>query len=136
MQLFAQVIFIGLACIFAVAHASHHANLHKDQTIMSGARSSLNVLKQQLAFFSDKPMTGFMRNGYCDVPAGDFGNHAVAGMTLPFPRLDYCRLTPTGSRGDGGVSGLYGVARQRPAHGGLEGRVQVVPVREPVARGV
>lgn len=23
-------------------------------------------------------MTGYMRNGYCDVPASDFGNHSVA----------------------------------------------------------
>lgn len=23
-------------------------------------------------------MTGFMRNGYCEVPASDFGNHSVA----------------------------------------------------------
>ena len=23
-------------------------------------------------------MTGFLRNGYCEVPAGDFGNHSVA----------------------------------------------------------
>lgn len=29
--------------------------------------------------FSDSDCrTGFLRNGYCDVPASDFGNHAVA----------------------------------------------------------
>ncbi|KAF1353786.1 hypothetical protein BDV97DRAFT_375679 [Delphinella strobiligena] len=39
---------------------------------------SLNVFKKPLALHSTNPMTGFLRNGYCDVPASDFGNHAVA----------------------------------------------------------
>ncbi|GAB7354963.1 hypothetical protein MBLNU459_g5578t1 [Dothideomycetes sp. NU459] len=39
---------------------------------------SLNVFKKPLALHSTSPMTGFMRNGYCEVPASDFGNHAVA----------------------------------------------------------
>ncbi|KAI9660912.1 MAG: hypothetical protein M1821_009239 [Bathelium mastoideum] len=25
-------------------------------------------------------MTGFLRNGYCEVPAADFGNHSVAAV--------------------------------------------------------
>lgn len=56
------------------------------------------VFKKPLALHSTSPMTGFLRNGetskcilkaigraervaktgYCDVPASDFGNHAVA----------------------------------------------------------
>ncbi|KAL0264325.1 hypothetical protein SLS55_000273 [Diplodia seriata] len=36
------------------------------------------VFKKPLALHSTKPMTGFLRNGYCEVPAGDFGNHSVA----------------------------------------------------------
>lgn len=39
---------------------------------------SLNIFKQPLALHSTSPMTGFLRNGYCEVPAGDFGNHSVA----------------------------------------------------------
>jgi len=42
--------------------------------------SLASVFKQPLAFFSNKPMTGFHRDGYCRTGAGDFGNHAVAGV--------------------------------------------------------
>ena len=50
--------------------------------------ASLTVLKQPLAFFSSSPPTGFTRSGYCEVPASDFGNHAVAAeVTEEF--LDY-----------------------------------------------
>ncbi|EGP88482.1 uncharacterized protein MYCGRDRAFT_39970, partial [Zymoseptoria tritici IPO323] len=36
------------------------------------------VFKQPLSLHSTSPMTGFLRNGYCEVPSSDFGNHAVA----------------------------------------------------------
>jgi uncharacterized protein (DUF2237 family) len=36
------------------------------------------VFKQPLALHSTSPVTGFLRNGYCEVPASDYGNHAVA----------------------------------------------------------
>lgn len=39
---------------------------------------SLNVFKQPLALHSTQPMTGFLRNGYCEVPASDYGNHSIA----------------------------------------------------------
>ena len=42
------------------------------------------VLKKPLALFSQKPMTGFYRDGYCRVGPEDGGNHAVAGT---FPSL-------------------------------------------------
>ncbi|KXJ90206.1 hypothetical protein Micbo1qcDRAFT_205824 [Microdochium bolleyi] len=51
--------------------------------------SNLNVFKQPLKLFSQQPMTGFFRDGYCrtttDGPgsstvAADPGNHAVAGI--------------------------------------------------------
>ena len=38
------------------------------------------VFKKPLALFSQKPMTGFYRDGYCRVGPEDGGNHAVAGM--------------------------------------------------------
>jgi uncharacterized protein (DUF2237 family) len=38
----------------------------------------LPVFKQPLALHSTSPVTGFLRNGYCEVPASDHGNHAVA----------------------------------------------------------
>lgn len=38
------------------------------------------VFKQPLAFFSNRPVTGFHRDGYCKTGAADFGNHAVAGV--------------------------------------------------------
>jgi uncharacterized protein (DUF2237 family) len=31
---------------------------------------------------STKPLTGFMRTGYCEAPSQDAGNHSIAG---PFP---------------------------------------------------
>ncbi len=50
--------------------------------------SGTTVLKKPLALFSQKPMTGFYRDGYCRVGPEDGGNHAVAGITLsppPYP---------------------------------------------------
>jgi len=44
---------------------------------------ALTVLKKPLALFSQKPMTGFYRDGYCRVGPEDRGNHAIAG-TAPF----------------------------------------------------
>lgn len=38
------------------------------------------VLKTPLAFFSNSPVTGYMRNGYCEVPPSDYGNHAIAAQ--------------------------------------------------------
>ncbi|KAK8187492.1 uncharacterized protein BKA78DRAFT_255136, partial [Phyllosticta capitalensis] len=38
------------------------------------------VLKQPLALHSLNPRTGFLRDGYCRVPPGDFGHHSVAGV--------------------------------------------------------
>ncbi|KAK5047579.1 hypothetical protein LTR84_006676 [Exophiala bonariae] len=50
--------------------------------------SPLNVFKQPLAFFSNQPVTGYYRDGYCRTGAADYGNHAVAGVvTEEF--LDY-----------------------------------------------
>ncbi|KAL3422124.1 hypothetical protein PVAG01_06280 [Phlyctema vagabunda] len=56
--------------------------------------TSLNVLKKPLGLFSKEPMTGFYRNGYCDVGPDDAANHAVAA-TLTDPFLDF-----TASRGN------------------------------------
>ncbi|KAI9709753.1 MAG: hypothetical protein M1820_003156 [Bogoriella megaspora] len=38
------------------------------------------VFKQPLALHSTRPMTGFLRNGYCEVPPSDLGNHSVAAV--------------------------------------------------------
>ena len=40
----------------------------------------LLVFKQPLALHSTQPLTGFTRTGYCEVPASDAGNHAIAGI--------------------------------------------------------
>ena len=37
------------------------------------------VFKKPLGLFSQKPMTGFFRDGYCRTGPDDAGNHAVAG---------------------------------------------------------
>lgn len=45
------------------------------------ANSRTLVLRKPLTLHSTKPMTGFMRDGYCRVPPSDYGNHSVAGTT-------------------------------------------------------
>lgn len=61
------------------------------------------VFKKPLALHSTQPLTGFMRTGYCEVPAGDFGNHSVAGKircpAIDGPVLTYSHkpLSPTSS---------------------------------------
>ncbi|KAI0838415.1 hypothetical protein F5Y06DRAFT_296489 [Hypoxylon sp. FL0890] len=44
------------------------------------ASSPLNVFKQPLKPFSQQPITGFFRDGYCRTGGIDPGNHAVAGV--------------------------------------------------------
>lgn len=44
------------------------------------SNNNFNVFKKPLALFSQKPMTGFYRDGYCRVGPEDGGNHAVAGV--------------------------------------------------------
>lgn len=47
-------------------------------------------------------MTGYMRNGYCDVPASDFGNHSVAAeVTEEF--LDFTARQGNDLRSIGGM---------------------------------
>jgi uncharacterized protein (DUF2237 family) len=41
-------------------------------------------MKKPLGLFSTDPMTGFYRNGYCDVGPEDHGNHAIAGTYTLF----------------------------------------------------
>ncbi|KAL8783152.1 MAG: hypothetical protein Q9213_004844 [Squamulea squamosa] len=38
------------------------------------------VFRKPLALFSQQPMTGFYRDGYCRTGPEDGGNHAVAGL--------------------------------------------------------
>ncbi|KAF8848560.1 hypothetical protein BDZ45DRAFT_753683 [Acephala macrosclerotiorum] len=50
------------------------------------AHQPRNVMKKPLGFFSKELMTGFYRNGFCDVGPEDTGNHSVATtLTDPFP---------------------------------------------------
>ncbi|KAF2246479.1 hypothetical protein BU26DRAFT_520947 [Trematosphaeria pertusa] len=39
-----------------------------------------NVFKQPLALHSTRPLTGYMRTGYCESPRSDAGNHSIAGI--------------------------------------------------------
>ncbi|EME46514.1 hypothetical protein DOTSEDRAFT_61143 [Dothistroma septosporum NZE10] len=65
---------------------------------------SLNVFKQPLALHSTSPMTGYLRNGYCEVPASDFGNHAIAAeVTEEF--LDFSAKNGNDLRSIGGMKG-------------------------------
>jgi uncharacterized protein (DUF2237 family) len=38
------------------------------------------VLGHPLSIHSTRPLTGFLRTGYCEVPKSDPGNHAIAGI--------------------------------------------------------
>ena len=49
------------------------------------------MFKQPLKLHSTSPLTGYLRNGYCEVPAGDFGNHSVA-VGFPFGKEDHQEL--------------------------------------------
>lgn len=49
-------------------------------------------------------MTGYLRNGYCEVPASDFGNHSVAAeVTEEF--LDFTARQGNDLRPIGGMKG-------------------------------
>ncbi|KAJ4292611.1 hypothetical protein N0V90_009274 [Kalmusia sp. IMI 367209] len=39
-----------------------------------------NVFSQPLALHGTRPLTGFLRTGYCEAPKSDAGNHSVAGI--------------------------------------------------------
>jgi len=65
-----------IAITFASQHSAQQPLHHSHDTPTMS--KSLNVFKQPLALHSTQPMTGFLRNGYCEVPASDYGNHAVA----------------------------------------------------------
>jgi uncharacterized protein (DUF2237 family) len=56
----------------------------------NSAHSNLieTVFKQPLRLFSQHPVTGFFRDGYCRTGAADSGNHAVAGIVTD-EFLDY-----------------------------------------------
>lgn len=50
-------------------------------------------MKKPLGLFSNEPMTGFYRNGYCDVGPEDTGNHSVAGTNCPLSLHQKHQLT-------------------------------------------
>jgi uncharacterized protein len=86
-QIFASVLSY-LACLVVIFTGIVGAAQVQDTIIKMSGSGPLNVFKQPLSFFSNKPMTGFHRDGYCRTGAADFGNHAVAGVvTNEF--LDY-----------------------------------------------
>ncbi|CAG8960872.1 hypothetical protein HYFRA_00002409 [Hymenoscyphus fraxineus] len=68
------------------------------------AHQSLNVFKKPLILFSKDPMTGFYRNGYCDVGPEDKGNHAIA-VTLTDSFLDFTAANGNNLRGAGLTGG-------------------------------
>ena len=57
---------------------------------MEANGNAIAVFKRPLQQHSTKPMTGFLRDGYCNVPPMDFGNHGVAGQ-------DTCSVVQSGN---------------------------------------
>lgn len=72
---FLTLFFSFLANVLAIQQQQPLHHHHNSAATMS---KSLNVFKKPLALHSTQPMTGFLRNGYCEVPASDYGNHAIA----------------------------------------------------------
>jgi len=68
------LVFLFVLTTLTTATQYHQHPLHARMS----ASKSLNVFKKPLALHSTSPMTGFMRNGYCEVPPSDSGNHSVA----------------------------------------------------------
>ncbi|MCJ1248712.1 hypothetical protein MMC30_005931 [Trapelia coarctata] len=62
------------------------------------------VFQKPLALFSQKPMTGFYRDGYCRVGPEDSGNHAIAA-TLTDAFLDFSASRGNNLRSIGLTSG-------------------------------
>jgi hypothetical protein len=85
----------------------------------------ITVFKQPLAIHSTRPMTGFMRTGYCEAPRADAGNHSVAGPPSP---------THIHSNRNIRVPRLLRRARKRPAPSRNHGWLQMVLVRESLER--
>nr|OQO23863.1 hypothetical protein B0A51_05875 [Rachicladosporium sp. CCFEE 5018] len=78
MHLFTAIgILIALIATVSAAHNADQHPLHQHSPSAKMSKS-LNVFKKPLALHSTQPMTGFTRTGYCEVPAGDYGIHAVA----------------------------------------------------------
>lgn len=96
MHLIRCLLALSIPSISVANHSIHHQ--HDQQvplemskslngTVTSGSTRSRHLLliyspvfKQPLSLHSTAPMTGFLRNGYCEVPVSDFGNHAVAAI--------------------------------------------------------
>ncbi|KAK7529491.1 uncharacterized protein J3D65DRAFT_648627 [Phyllosticta citribraziliensis] len=62
------------------ANDDEQPHLMASGKMASSASQSLNVLKTPLALHSLNPRTGYLRNGYCAAPPGDYGNHSVAAV--------------------------------------------------------
>jgi uncharacterized protein (DUF2237 family) len=78
---------MGWVCVRYVSHG-HVADVDERErwnwlTVKTNA-DILIVFRQPLALHSTRPLTGFMRTGYCEAPQADRGNHSVAG---PYPLL-------------------------------------------------
>lgn len=86
------ITLLCLAAISIIVSASTHNQLHQQHQLkmsrsLNGNTTAINqldnclqasVLSKPLAIHSTSPMTGYLRNGYCEVPASDAGNHAIA----------------------------------------------------------
>jgi hypothetical protein len=84
-------------------HHNHNHNPITATTTTTTMSKSLNIFKQPLALHSTTPITGFLRNGYCEVPTSDFGNHSIAAEVTEeyvnespslHPHVTYTSISP------------------------------------------
>ncbi|CAL8582928.1 hypothetical protein XPA_008569 [Xanthoria parietina] len=72
----------GVPILLSLLVAFELGYFHPTETSMATKPSNhnLNVFRKPLALFSQTPMTGFYRDGYCRTGPEDGGNHAIAAL--------------------------------------------------------
>jgi Uncharacterized protein conserved in bacteria (DUF2237) len=93
-----------------------------------------SVFKKPLGLFSKEPMSGFYRNGYCDVGPDDTGNHSVAGSSSSFAFLNTPQLTSLTSNTYRPLSRLHRFTRQQSTLHRPNSRLQMVSLRRALER--
>lgn len=51
----------------------------RSKALPANVRVGTSFFRKRLQLHSEKPLTSFLRNGCCEIPPDDYGNHSVAG---------------------------------------------------------
>jgi hypothetical protein len=91
------ILLFPVASVIVLVNAYLQPNEYAEMSSFGKAHAHLNVMKKPLGLFSKDPMTGFYRNGYCQVGPEDRGNHAIAGISSPICFPFFCFADPVSS---------------------------------------